>query len=232
MDILYEDSDIIVIKKPAGIPTQTAKLGTKDLVSELKNYFHTQNPKQDGEPYVGIIHRLDQPVEGILVFAKNQTAAKNLCAQLEDGKMDKQYLAVVIGNMTHGTHTLVDYLKKDGRTNTSAVVKPSEKEAKRAELTYTEYVNKNSNMDMIRDRAKIKGDLHVVKIHLFTGRHHQIRVQMANAGMPLLGDLKYGQPVEGYSGGLNLCAYKLSFYHPKTKKEMKYRITPTNLQIL
>lgn len=232
MEILYEDADILVVKKPAGVSTQTAKLGEKDIVSELKNYRKEKEPGITGEPYIGVIHRLDQLVEGILVFAKNPEAAGNLSRQIEDGKMDKQYLAVVVGTVEPGTHTLVDYLKKNGKTNTTSIAKPGEKEAKRAELTYTEYSNKNQAMDIIRDREQIKGELHVVKIHLFTGRHHQIRVQMANAGMPLLGDRKYGSSVEGYQGGLNLCAYKLSFQHPKTKKEMNYRITPTNLQIL
>lgn len=231
MQILFEDKDLIVVKKEAGIATQTAKLGEKDLVSEIKNHIHDENPWQR-EPYLGVIHRLDQPVEGILVFAKTPEAAKNLGLQLQEGAMTKEYMAVVCGKVEPGIHTLVDYLKKDARTNTSSVAQPNAKGAKRAELTYQEYENRNPSLDYIRNRSEIKSELHLVKIHLYTGRHHQIRVQMANAGMPLLGDRKYGKSVEGYTGSINLCAYHLIFRHPRTKKEMEFRVIPTNLQIL
>lgn len=215
--ILFEDQDIIVIQKPAGIATQTAKLGEKDLVSELKNYFFEQT-KEPGEPYVGVVHRLDQPVEGILVFGKNAKATKELSRQVEHAVAKKEYYAVVTGHVEEGVHSLIDYLKKDGRSNTSSVVKPTEKDAKRAELSY--------------QLCDSKGELHLVKINLLTGRHHQIRVQLANAGIPILGDQKYGNKIEGYEGGLNLCAFHLNFQHPRTKKEMDFRITPKNLQIL
>lgn len=231
MKILYEDKYLIVVKKDAGIATQTAQTGQKDLVSELKNHIHDANPTQK-EPYLGVIHRLDQPVEGILVFAKTPEAAKALSKQLQEGEMKKEYMAVVCNSVEPGIHTLVDYLKKDERTNTSSVVRVNEKNAKRAELTYQEYENRNPSMDFIRNRLEIRAELHLVKIRLFTGRHHQIRVQMANAGMPLLGDRKYGKPVEGYDGGINLCAYHLVFRHPNTRKEMEFRIIPANLQIL
>lgn len=231
MQILFEDRDIIVIQKPAGIATQTAKLGEKDLVSELKNHFFEQ-AKEAGEPYVGVVHRLDQPVEGILVFGKHAKATKELSRQVEHAIAKKEYYAVVTGHVEEGVHTLIDYLKKDGRSNTSSVVKPTEKDAKRAELSFQLWDNKIKETVKLQDVFPFKEELHLIKINLLTGRHHQIRVQLANAGIPILGDQKYGHKTEGYKGGLNLCAFHLNFQHPGTKKEMDFRITPKNLQIL
>lgn len=194
------------------------------MVSELKNYIHDKSALQK-EPYLGVIHRLDQPVEGILVFARTPLAAKALGKQFLDGKITKEYLAVVCGKAEPGIHTLVDYLKKDAKTNTSSVAGPGEKNAKRAELTYelceSEYRWKGGQIP--------KEEVHLVKIRLHTGRHHQIRVQMAHAHMPLLGDRKYGKYVEG-CGGMKLCAYHLAFRHPATKKRMEFMITPADLQ--
>ena len=143
--ILFEDKDIIVCHKPAGIATQTAKIGQRDMVSEVINYLAAssmskenrakQEKPQNSQPYVGLIHRLDQPVEGILVFAKNPKAAAALSKQISDNRMQKCYYAVVsVGNATKGV--LIDYLCKDNKTNTSSVVSKEHKDAKRAELFY------------------------------------------------------------------------------------------------
>lgn len=224
MEILFEDKDLIVIKKPAGTATQTARPGEKDIVSEIKNHIYDMGLSQ-GEPYLGMVHRLDQPVEGILVFAKTPFAAKALGKQLQEGKMIKEYLAVVCGKVEPGMHTLVDYLLKDTRTNTSSVVFPQEKGAKRAELTYQ--LCEDETMPQIEEQSG--EEFHLVRIHLCTGRHHQIRVQMAHAGMPLLGDRKYGKSAGDCRGSIHLCAHHLVFAHPRTGREMDFTIVPSYL---
>lgn len=227
-EILMEDKQIIVIKKAAGFPTQTSKTGEKDVVSALKNHLYQQNPVA-GEPYLGIIHRLDQPVEGLLVFAKTLFAAKELSRQIAGKDAVKEYLAVVemdetlLGRdaevLSEGTHIRKDYLVKDGKANLSQIGEKGQEEAKYAELSY-EILKRGENGRFL------------VRIRLVTGRHHQIRVQMAGAGLPLVGDRKYGLKKEENTEGINLCAYKIEFIHPKTKKEIQMEIIPTNLSML
>ena len=209
LDILYEDRHILVCRKPAGIPVQSAKVGVKDMVSILKNY---RNEKEQN-PYIGLVHRLDQPVEGVMVFAKTKEAAAELSRQVTDGRMKKQYLAVVCGKPARKEGHLVDYLLKDGRTNTSSVVKKEAKGAKKAELDYT--VRKET------------GDYALAEIQLLTGRHHQIRVQMAAAGMPLAGDRKYntGEGADAVKY-VALAAHRLTFIHPAKKKPMSFEAEP------
>lgn len=209
--ILFEDKDIIVCEKPAGIPVQSARIGTADMVSMLKNYLK-ETEKMSGEPYVGLVHRLDQPVQGILVFAKNKNAAGTLSAQIAAGQMHKQYLAVVCGKPLAGEIHLVDYLQKDGKTNTSKIVNAGTKTAKKAELYYRVLMQ--------------TGERALVEVKLITGRHHQIRVQLAGAGIPIEGDQKYNKNLTNGSAGLALAASRLSFFHPKTKKEMTFEIEP------
>lgn len=208
--ILYEDAQIIVCYKPAGIPTQTAKLGTPDMVSLLKNHL------KGG--YVAVIHRLDQPVEGVLVFAKTPVTAKELNKQLQSDDFGKFYKAVLWGIPKEKEATLEDYLVKDGKTNTSRVGTANEKDAKKAILDYT--VEKTGK-DMDRD-------ISLVNVKLGTGRHHQIRVQMSNMGCPIWGDSKYNTMMiqDRRFRQLALCAYRLEFVHPKTKKKMEFQIEP------
>ena len=231
--ILYEDKDIIVCHKPAGIATQTAKVGSPDMVSEIKGYLAGQSKAQI--PYVGLIHRLDQPVEGILVFAKNKRAAANLSAQVQDFRMEKYYLAVVRlpdsglseedspqseikqEDIMH-EGTLTDYLYQDKSTNTSYVTDEGKPGAKLARLSY-QIVGKQTAIALLR-------------IHLLTGRHHQIRVQLTNMGYSLLGDYKYAdEETKALSGCLGqkqvaLCAYELTFLHPASGERLNFRIQP------
>jgi 23S rRNA pseudouridine1911/1915/1917 synthase len=179
--IIYEDKNLIIAHKPAGLATQTDRIGQQDLVSKLKNYR-----KEKGEDtYIGIVHRLDQPVEGLLAFAKTPEVAANLTAQLRDGTLKKSYTALVDGYIPLGEEKLLtDYLLKDSRTNLSKVVDKSAKGAKKASLLYKCVENKNiDNLQYSK-----------LEIEIYSGRHHQIRVQMSNAGYPLLGDYKYGNP--------------------------------------
>lgn len=207
--ILYEDKAILVCRKPAGIAVQNAKVGSMDLESLLKNYIAQKNPGQI--PYVGVIHRLDQPVEGILVFALDKKAAAGLNRQMTGGQIAKTYLAAVSGKCKVKQGTLEDWMKKDSKTNTSAVVSQGTQGAKKARLSY----------EVLEEQEERS----LVKIHLETGRHHQIRVQMSHAGMPLLGDRKYN-PEEKFDGQLALCSAELAFQHPVTGKKMKFSIKP------
>ena len=135
LEILFEDNDIIVCYKPAGIPTQTSKMGEQDMVSILKNYLYKKQTDKK-EPYVAVIHRLDQPVEGLLVFAKTPFAAKELNKGLQGAGFGKYYKTVLWGVPEKASGMLEDYLIKDGRTNTSRVGNQNEKDAKKAVLSY------------------------------------------------------------------------------------------------
>ena len=212
LDIIYEDAEVLVVRKPAGLAVQTKRLGQKDLESMLKNHL----AKKGKQPYIGMIHRLDQPVEGILVFAKTPKAAAALSAQAAEKTkgMKKEYLAVVCGNPDQPKGTLCDWLKKDGKTNLSSVVTKGTSDAKEAVLDY----------EVLKYKEEEKRAL--VKINLKTGRHHQIRVQMAHAGMPLYGDSKYNPEPGG--GTVALCAFRLTFVHPASKKTMTFECNPKN----
>ena len=214
--ILYEDKEIIVCHKAAGIAVQSARIGIPDMESTLKNYLVAKNPGK--MPYLGVVHRLDQPVEGVLVFAKNKRAAAGLTGQITSGSVTKEYLAVTAQKVEKVQGHLEDYLKKDGKTNTSAVVTPETDGAKKAVLDY-EVLNE------VSDERISTGKRILVRIQLGTGRHHQIRVQMAHAGMPLLGDRKYN-PSGEKGTSLGLCSSCLEFKHPRTGKMMKFETEP------
>ncbi len=219
--ILYEDKEILVCQKPAGLAVQSAGVGKADMESCLKNYLAG---KGNGKvPYLGIIHRLDQPVEGVLVFAKTPEAAKNLSRQMTQGSMGKYYLAATEGEPPSKEGVLVDWLKKDGKTNTSFVVSPHTKGAKQARLSYRVL---ESTAESPANTRK-----YLLEIHLHTGRHHQIRVQMAHAGMALIGDRKYNSKEKAFVP-LGLCAESLHFSHPKTGEKMEFKVTPSGAAFL
>lgn len=228
MKVLYEDSHIIVCYKEAGLPVQSARIGTKDLESILKNYL---SEKEGKLPYLAVVHRLDQPVEGVLVFAKTQKAAASLGAQINDERMKKIYHAVVCLEensevvLSQEWTTLCNYMLKDGKTNSSKIVPDHTKGAKRAELEYQ--ILKKTEITMDDNLAETLKTGALVKIHLHTGRHHQIRVQMAGAGLPLLGDRKYGKKNLWESGkSLALCSVSLELIHPGTGKKMQFTCEP------
>ncbi|MGN1170485.1 MAG: RluA family pseudouridine synthase [Lachnospiraceae bacterium] len=225
--IIYDDNSILVCYKPAGLPTQTASVMAPDMVSELKNYLRRSSGNGAVEPYVGLVHRLDQPVEGLLVFGKTQKAAATLSVQLNDGTLHKMYLAVTDGIPQEKEAVLTDYLLKDSRDNSSRVVPEGTKGAKRAELSYRVLsVETASATEAGSDGGAIGQDnLALLEIDLKTGRHHQIRVQMAHMGCPLLGDRKYGRASQTVRNPA-LCASRLVFRHPQTGREMKFAIEP------
>lgn len=234
--ILYEDKDMIVCHKPAGIATQTARVGQRDMVSEITAYLVSEgkgNLSAKGQdlagqtPYVGVVHRLDQPVEGILVFARNRAAAAGLSRQITEERMQKDYYAVVCGQDIPAEGELVDYLLKDGRTNLSRVVPKEVKGAREARLRFR--VLQNKEMEISEGRLSQTA---LVKIRLQTGRHHQIRVQMANAGLSLLGDRKYADAeavrLSEQMGikEIALCAGRLTFNHPLTGEKKVFAVMP------
>lgn len=230
--IVYEDEAVLVIRKPAGLATESAGIGQKDVVSELKNYVAKKNPGK--MPYLGIVHRLDQPVEGLLVFAKTKKAAENLTAQLGKGMLKKEYLAVVCGKVPENTGRLVDYLAKekgmavvknaaDAKTEKDVdaqAEKAADPQAKKAVLTYT----KKAETEKFT----------LLAVQIETGRFHQIRAQLSHAGFPILGDEKYGSEEskelsrEKKIRFTALCAASLSFRHPVTGKTMAFTQAPQN----
>lgn len=209
-EILFEDKYILICRKPAGVATQTKRLGQQDMESLLKNY----RAKKGEPPYIGIVHRLDQPVEGIMVFAKNQQAAAGLSKQVQDRVIGKYYYAILSDTPREKEAVLEDYLLTDKRMNLTKVVSADEQGAKKAKLEY-EVVSE-------------QGDKALVNIKLHTGRQHQIRVQFANIGCPLVGDAKYNtqQSTTGKNAGLALCSYRLEFEHPTEKIPMQFEIQP------
>ncbi len=232
MKIIYEDKEILVIVKEAGLPVQTGKTYRKDVVSILKNHLAAESSDSGKQPYLGIVHRLDQPVEGLLVFAKTQKSAAALSAQAAAKvEMEKEYQALVSLDGTSYPQAiegmkkeimLVDWLGRDTSSNTAYITSEEEKGAKRAELVFR--------------TLSIKDSEALLRIVLHTGRHHQIRVQMAGAGMPIIGDRKYGRKEELADSnmtpgrrGLCLCASRLGFLHPVTKKNMEFSIKPSFL---
>lgn len=211
--ILYEDKDVIVCQKPPGFPVQSKKLGSMDMESGLKNY----RAKKGEPPYIAVVHRLDQPVQGVLVFGKNKESGGRLSRQIQQGKMEKIYLACVEKSPEKKEGRLVDELEKLPGSNTSRVTEKKTEASKTAILDYKV--------------LKEEGGRALLEIRLETGRHHQIRVQLAYRGMPILGDTKYN--AKGTRKGkenswqeIALCAYKLSFFHPVSGKKMEFQATP------
>lgn len=204
-DILYEDKQILVAVKEAGMAVQSAAIGQPDMESRIKACLKPSTGERI--PYLGVIHRLDQPVEGIVAFARNKKSAAELSRQLAGHQMEKWYLAVVEKECVPGREErLEDYLKKDRQM--AQVTKASDPAAKKAVLT-------------LRVLASREG-LSLLLIRLQTGRFHQIRCQLAHCGMPIAGDARYGGTKELQKRNIALCAFRLSFKHPETKKEMTF----------
>ena len=223
LNILHEDSHIIVCVKPHGIATQSKQIGSPDMVNLIKKHIFSNHPDK-GEPYLAVIHRLDQPVKGILVFAKTPFAAKELNKQLTSQGFGKYYLAFVEGELPASEGTLENYLVKDARTNLSRVCDKNTKDAKFAKLFYRVLDRRQESINP--ECCQTQKNVSQIEIKLDTGRHHQIRVQFSHIGCPLLGDTKYNPSLVGKKGWqeISLCAYKLDFKHPKTGKQMHFQI--------
>ena len=214
LKILYEDNHIIVVEKPVNIPSQEDKTGDEDMLSIIKKYLKEKYNKP-GEVYLGLVHRLDRPTGGVMVFARTSKAASRLSEQIREKQMHKKYLCIVDGKMENTKGSMKDFLLKNEKTNTSKVVKEGTKNAKEAILDY-EVIKYNDEIN-----------LSVVKVNLHTGRHHQIRVQFASRNHSLYGDQKYG--ARGRGKQLALWAYSLSFRHPTTKEELTFEDYPEKI---
>lgn len=211
LKILYEDNHIIVVEKKPNIPSQSDKTGDIDMLTLVKNYIKEKYNKP-GNVYIGLVHRLDRPVGGIMIFARTSKSASRLSNQVREKIFKKKYLAVVDGKFEKNQGTLEDYLYKDERHNMSKVVKKEKKNAKLAKLDYK-----------VLKYNPVK-DLSLVEINLHTGRHHQIRVQLSNFGHSIFGDQKYG--TRGKGKQIALWAYELTIVHPVTKEEMTFKDYP------
>lgn len=227
VSIQYEDKDILVIYKPAGLATQTGKVGQADVVSELKNYL------KGG--YVGVVHRLDQPVEGLLVFGKTKQATAALTSQLSKGVLNKHYYAVVCGQPAAAQGELVDYLIKTPE-NLAQVADKSHPEAKKAVLHYKVCESMTLAPGAAESQLSLaEQQISLVDVHIETGRFHQIRAQMSNVNLPLLGDQKYGSEDSLQMGktlnvrNVALCACEITLEHPTTHKKMQFQIKPTGI---
>ncbi len=202
INIIYEDNHLLVVEKPVGMPVQKDSSGDDDLLSIMKKYLKDKYNKP-GNVYLGLVHRLDRPVSGVMVFAKTSKAAKRLSSQIANHEFKKTYLAVVHGKVSD-SGTFKDKLLKNPKTNMTSV---SDK-GKDAELDFT--------------LAGYKNNLSLVKINLKTGRSHQIRVQFSSRNFPLYGDQKYNLKTE--KGDIALFAMALEFTHPITKKVVKFSL--------
>jgi len=216
LNIAYEDNHIIVVVKPQNIPTQEDESKDKDLLTMVKEYIKEKENKP-GNVYVGLVHRLDRPTGGVMVFAKTSKAASRLTEQIKSGEFHKRYLAVVNGKPREKRSKLVNFLQKNARTNTVQVVPELTTNAKRAELEY--------------EVLDVKEKVSLVQIDLFTGRSHQIRVQMKHIGCPVYGDVKYGGDILAKGHNLALWAYELRFVHPTTKENMTFKVYPPETQV-
>lgn len=220
LKILYEDNHIIVVVKEPGIPTQEDKTGDKDMLTIVKEYIKVKYNKP-GNVYLGLVHRLDRMVGGVMVFAKTSKAASRISEYIRQKNVKKRYLAVVNGTLPVSDQKveLRNYLVKNERLNMSRVVDSTTKGSKEAILEYKVLKNFTFNGK----------DYSLVDIDLHTGRHHQIRLQFANIGHPLYGDIKYGQKVNKVGQNLALFSYYLSFFHPTKDEYLEFEFKPTEL---
>ena len=208
LNVLYEDNHIIVALKKPNILSQSDITKDTDMLSLVKEYVKEKYNKP-GNVYIGLVHRLDRPVGGIMVFARTSKAAKRLNEQIKNHEFSKTYIAVLDGHLENKTGELTNYLYKDEKLKKSFVVNKTHDKAKLSKLEY-------EVIGYYKDKT-------IVKVNLITGRHHQIRVQFKNIGYPLLGDQLYGNKNKMQ---IRLFAYKLEFKHPTLKNKMTFKILP------
>ncbi len=210
IEVLYEDNHVLVVKKPANIPVQADNTKDLDLLTLGKEYLKEKYNKP-GNVYLGLVHRLDRPVGGVMIFAKTSKAASRLSESIRNKDFDKVYLAVLDGIPNKQSDTLVDYLYKDTKTNMVSVTNASR--GKKAILHYNVLSTSNGKA--------------LVEIHLETGRPHQIRVQFASRNTPLVGDQRYNKNTKKVQ--IALWAYSLTFPHPTTKERMTIQKDPPEI---
>lgn len=212
MKVIYEDNHVIVVEKPCNVPSQKDNTGDVDMTDMVKEYLRDKYDKK-GNVYVGLVHRLDRPVGGAMLFAKTSKAASRLCDCIRQNKFGKRYLAVLDGTLQKKEGMLIDYLLKDKDKNMVSVVKKGTAGAKEAILKY-------------RILEEVD-NLSLVMVELITGRSHQIRVQFKNAGASLYGDKRYGNGDKNKKQQIALWSYEISFIHPTKKEIIRLSIAPS-----
>lgn len=205
VEVLYEDNHVIVVYKPANILSQSDITGDVDMLTLVKQYVKEKYNKP-GNVYLGLVHRIDRPVQGVMIFAKTSKAAARLSKQIQNHEFCKQYLAIINGNLSEKKGEFRDYLEKQENGNTIVTDKEHGKES----ILKYEVLKEIDNLSL-------------VNIELITGRHHQIRVQFSSRGYPLVGDQRYGKQDNKQ---ICLCSYKLSFIHPITKERLTFERYP------
>lgn len=211
IEVLYEDNHVIVVVKPVNVPTQEDDSHDPDLLTMIKQDLKHRHGKP-GNVYLGLVHRLDRPVGGVMVFAKTSKAASRLSDAVRTRSIRKIYTAVVNGKPKQPQGTLKHHLLKDAKTNMVSVVPAGKAGAKEAILDYT-----------VTDHAE---GLSRVRVELHTGRPHQIRVQFAAIGCPLVGDQRYGAHLTKPGQQIALWSTELSFEHPTTKETLSFTSKP------
>lgn len=210
-EILFDDNHLIIVNKRPSDIVQGDKTGDIPLSEIIKIYIKKKYNKP-GEVFIGVAHRLDRPVSGVIIFAKTSKALARLNQMFQDKSLKKTYWAIVKNKPPHITATLVHYLKKNEKNNKTYVYDKEIADSKRAELSYT--VLKSSE------------NYHLLEISLKTGRHHQIRAQLAHIGCPIKGDLKYGFPRSNKDASISLHARRAEFIHPVSKQEILIEAVP------
>lgn len=209
--VLFEDNHLIIVNKLPGEIVQGDKTGDEPMVLTIKNYIkHKYN--KPGEAFLGLVHRIDRPVSGAVIFAKTSKALSRMTQLIKNRDFIKIYLAITDSLPPSGEQHLKNYLKKNEAANKSVIVSSEKQGGKLAELSYIH-------------RASGK-TLHLLEINLFTGRHHQIRAQLAAAGLPIRGDVKYGARRPNKDGSINLHAYRIIFNHPVGGKKIEVIAPP------
>jgi 23S rRNA pseudouridine1911/1915/1917 synthase len=210
-NILYEDNHIIIVNKLPSQIVQGDKTGDEPLGEILKKHIKEKFNKP-GEVFLGVVHRLDRPVSGVLLFARTSKALSRLNEMIKNRDIKKVYWAVVKNFPPEKSGHLINYIYRDEKKNKSFIVPETRKDAKKAELNYT--VLKSSD------------NYHLLEIELLTGRHHQIRSQLAHIGCPIKGDLKYGFPRTNPNGSIHLHSRRIEFIHPVKKEQVVIEADP------
>jgi 23S rRNA pseudouridine1911/1915/1917 synthase len=209
--ILYQDNHLIIVNKLPSQIVQGDKTGDEPLSEILKKYIKEKYNKP-GEVFLGVVHRLDRPVSGIVLFARTSKALSRLNEMLKEREIKKIYWAVVKNPPPEKTGHLIHYLHRDEKKNKSFIVSESRKDAKKAELIY--HLLKSSD------------NYHLLEVELLTGRHHQIRAQLAHIGCPVKGDLKYGFPRTNPDASIHLHSRRIEFLHPVNKEQIAFEAAP------
>ena len=215
LNVIYEDNHLLIVEKPRNMPVQEDASGDLDLLNFAKQYL-VEKYNKPGDAFLGLVHRLDRPVGGVILFGKTSKGASRISNEIRLNRLDRKYLAVVRGIPHQKKGTLTDYLLKNTKTNMSKVVGKGTENAKLAKLDYEVIASDNKNA------------LSLVKVKLHTGRSHQIRVQLSHMGFPIYGDQRYGQNVNSPGEQIALWAQELAVKHPTKDEQVVVSTPPPN----